>query len=123
MIDQYFINFGNIVNGLDFVVKLEIQTRKINDFLGIIEGVLTFENGLLDILEVIKFTENQINKTKYKYHFQTNNGEMIFRYDNAPHHQNVETFPHHKHIRTEIIESNAPEIGQILAEIKTFLHI
>jgi len=78
---------------------------------------------LLDILEVIKFTENQINKTKYKYHFQTNNGEMNFRYDNAPHHQNVESFPHHKHIRTEIIESNAPEIGQILAEIKTFLHI
>jgi len=42
MIDQYFINFGNIVNGLDFVVKLEIQTRKINDFLGIVVRCINF---------------------------------------------------------------------------------
>lgn len=54
MITQYFIDFGNIVNGLDFVVNSEIQTRKINDFLGIIEGKLTFDNGFLDILEVIE---------------------------------------------------------------------
>ena len=46
---------------------------------------------------------------------------MIFRYDNAPHHQNVETFPHHKHLETVITESIEPEITQILAEIKALL--
>ncbi len=121
MISQYFINFGNIVNEFDFVVKSEIQIRKINDFLGIIEGKLSFDNSFLDILEVIRFTDNQIIKTKYKYHLQTNDGKMIFRYDNAPHHQNVATYPHHKHIGTEITESNEPELELILSEIRNFL--
>lgn len=121
MITQYFIDFGNIVNGLDFVVNSEIQTRKINDFLGIIEGKLTFDNGFLDILEVIKLTDNQMTKSKYKYHFQSNDGAMIFRYDNAPHYLNVASFPHHKHTETEITESNEPDIANILAEIRTFL--
>ena len=60
MITQYFADFGNIVNGLDFVLNSEIHIRKINDFLGVIEGKLTFEIGVLDILEVIKLTNNQL---------------------------------------------------------------
>lgn len=121
MITQYFADFGNIVNGLDFVLNSEIHLRKINDFLGVIEGKLTFENGVLDILEVIKLTDNQISKKKYKYQFRSLSGEMIFRYDNAPHHQNVATFPHHKHLETVIIESIEPEIAQILTEIKALI--
>jgi hypothetical protein len=120
MITQYFIDFCNLVNSLDSVIYSEIQTRKINDFLGIIEAKLTFENGFLDILEVIKFSDNIISNKKYKYHFQSNYGELIFRYDNAPHHENVLTFPHHKHLLSEIIESIEPDIAQILAEIKRF---
>ena len=45
MINQYFSNFGNVINSLDIVINSEIQTRRINDFLGIIEGKLTFEIG------------------------------------------------------------------------------
>ncbi|MBM2815761.1 MAG: hypothetical protein HW421_2523 [Ignavibacteria bacterium] len=121
MITQYFADFGNIVNGLDFVLNSEIHIRKINDFLGVIETKLTFEFGVLDILEVIKLTDNQISKKKYKYHFRRPTGEMIFRYDNAPHHQNVATFPHHKHLESVITESIEPEIVQILAEIKAII--
>jgi len=120
MISKYFIDFGNKVNSFDLIKESEIRTRKINDFLGIIEGKLSFDDSFLDFLEVINFTEKQIIKTKYKYHFQTNDKKMIFRYDNAPHHQNVSTYPHHKHIGTEIIESNEPGIQQILSEIKKF---
>lgn len=121
MITQYFRNFNNNVNSLDFVLNSEIKIRKINDFLGIIEGNLTFESGVLDILEVIKVTENKITKKKYKYNFRSIKNELIFRYDNAPHHQDMSTFPHHKHINSEIIESNEPDIIQVLAEIKIFL--
>jgi len=121
MITQYFADFGNIINSLDFVINSDIQTRKINDFLGIIEGKLIFINGVLDFLEVIKLTDNKIFKKKYKYHFQKHNGEIIFRYDNAPHHQNIATYPHHKHIGLEITESIEPDIIQILIEIKSLI--
>ncbi len=118
MITEYFIDFGNVINRLDFILISEIQKRKVNDFLGIIEGKLHFENGILDLLEVIKITDNKLSKKKYKYHFRNHTNEMIFRYDNAPHHQNVDTFPHHKHLPDSIIESSVPNISQILSEIK-----
>ncbi len=121
MLAEYFVNFDSIVNSLDFVLYSEIQKRKINDLLGVIEGKLIFEHGVLDVLEVIKITDNQLTKKKYKYHFRNQTDEMIFRYDNAPHHQNVTTFPHHKHFKAEITESNEPDIIQILAEIKALL--
>lgn len=34
---------------------------------------------------------------KYSYHWQQKNTECIVRWDNAPHHQETATFPHHKH--------------------------
>jgi hypothetical protein len=41
---------------------------------------------------------------KYSFHWQNAEGNCIIRWDNAPHHQAVSTFPYHKHIgKNEII--------------------
>jgi hypothetical protein len=42
---------------------------------------------------------------------------MIFRYDNAPHHIEIDTFPHHKHEFDEIKESLEPSLYEVLLEI------
>jgi hypothetical protein len=70
MINKYFTDFGNIINSLDFIVSLDIHERKVNDFQGIIEGKLIFDNGILETLEVVKVTDDRIFKKKYKYHFR-----------------------------------------------------
>lgn len=48
--------------------------------------------------------------------------DLVFRYDNAPHHQelNLPNYPHHKHIGSEenIISSNAPSLADVLKEIE-----
>lgn len=120
MINQYFSSFDKLINDLDFIVKIEIQKQELNNFLGIIEGRLYFKCGILDVLEVVKITDNQLSKKKYKYHFRNFGNIMIFRYDNAPHHQVVQTFPHHKHIADSIKESTEPDISEILSEIKKY---
>lgn len=33
----------------------------------------------------------------YSYHWQDENGRLRIRWDNAPHHKHLRTFPHHKH--------------------------
>ncbi|MFO7883803.1 MAG: DUF6516 family protein [Desulfobacteraceae bacterium] len=43
--------------------------------------------------------------------------EQIFRYDNAPHHSNINTFPHYKHEKEEIKESGEPTLSDILTAI------
>ena len=121
MIGKYFADFENSITGLDFIVSSEINKRKINDFLGIIECKLIFEKGILEILEVIIIIDGQLIKKKYKYHFQNQAGGMIFRYDNAPHHQAITSFPHHKHLPDMIAESVEPDILMVLSEVKVIL--
>lgn len=36
---------------------------------------------------------------KYSYHWQSKNGDLLNRWDNAPHWPDIPTFPHHKHIK------------------------
>jgi hypothetical protein len=45
------------------------------------------------------------------------NQEMVFRYDNAPHHIEVATFPHHKHEAEMIKSSIEPTLYDVLIEI------
>jgi hypothetical protein len=42
---------------------------------------------------------------------------MIFRYDNAPHHVEIVSFPHHKHEVDDIKESLEPSLYEVLLEI------
>jgi len=36
-----------------------------------------------------------LTTTKYRYHWQTGSGKLIKRWDNAPHHPEIDTFPDH----------------------------
>jgi hypothetical protein len=53
----------------------------------------------------------------YSYHWQKENGEMIIRWDIAPHHKQMKTFPHHKHT-PEVEESKETTLEEILEAIK-----
>ena len=36
----------------------------------------------------------------------------------APHHREIETFPHHKHLNSEgVLKSSAPSLNEVLDEI------
>jgi hypothetical protein len=124
MINDYFKGFSVIIDSTGFIVDSEIHKRKINDFLGIIEGKLLCGDYMLDILEVIEIIEDKLIKKKYKYHLRgLDENDMIFRYDNAPHHQDVQTYPHHKHLPdNKTIDSNEPDITQVLSEIRILLN-
>ena len=121
MITEYFAKFDEIINQADFIISSEVQKRKINSFLGIIEAKLVFESGLLEILEVVKETDKLLKKKKYKYHYQRKNNSLLFRYDNAAHHFEIDTFPHHKHLPDKIISSKEPDLFQVLSEIKEII--
>jgi hypothetical protein len=50
------------------------------------------------------------------------NDDLIFRYDNAPHYPEVDTFPHHKHTKTSIETATPPHLGDVLREIDQLLY-
>ncbi len=40
----------------------------------------------------------------YSYHWQEADGKLISRWDNAPHHSEISTYPHHRHTRDHNVE-------------------
>lgn len=57
---------------------------------------------------------------RYAYHV-FDGDTMVVRWDNAPHHRGISTFPHHKHAGGEIVESEEMQIGSALAEIEKMM--
>jgi len=62
-----------------------------------------------------------LSVTKYRYHYMTSDDKPVFRYDNAPHHREVATWPEHKHVPGGVLASARPSIAAVLAEIESFL--
>jgi Family of unknown function (DUF6516) len=48
-------------------------------------------------MEFIEIKNNIAVLIKYKYQWQSENGDLISRWDNVPHHKEIKTFPHHMH--------------------------
>jgi hypothetical protein len=61
------------------------------------------------------------NVSKYSYHWQTQAGELLLRWDNAPHHLQVPTYPDHKHEGERVRPSARASIEEVLAEIAVTL--
>ena len=90
---------------------------------GSIEGRLKFYDGsLLDFDEVVLVRGNQLVKLRYAYHYQNAAGNLVFRYDNAPHYPNILTHPHHKHVEFEVEPAQAPDLGEVLREIEQLIY-
>ncbi|MFQ5629757.1 MAG: DUF6516 family protein [bacterium] len=58
-------------------------------------------DNLLEISEYVVASENDIIRESYSFHWQDSDGKLIYRWDNAPHHPQVATFPHQVHSQTE----------------------
>jgi hypothetical protein len=55
------------------------------------------DGSLVEMTERVVAAQGIFEITKYRHHWQDTNGHLIKRWDNAPHHPTVDTFPHHLH--------------------------
>jgi len=79
------------------------------------------QTHLLEINEAIVITDNYLEFLDYRYHFQDEKNNLVFRYDSTPHFPNISTFPHHKHLPNDVISCHKPEITQVLKEATELL--
>ncbi|MCA9967487.1 MAG: hypothetical protein KC423_24730 [Anaerolineales bacterium] len=81
-----------------------------------------WDRSQLQIEESLRSQGSILIKATYSYHYQDANNNLIFRYDNAPHHPHIRTYPHHKHTTQGIIDAKPPDITDILKEIDALLY-
>lgn len=107
--------------------EIEIKSLKVEYIVtgvALLTAVLRFFDGSMLIIEeeVEEQPSQIIKKLRYKYHYQNVNDDLIFRYDNVPHHPSVKTFPHHKHEGEKIVASEQVDLSQVLQEIDSRLY-
>ncbi len=59
--------------------------------------VIFIDASVLSVALFLVKSGNKVQIEKYRYQYMDSNGEIEFRYDNANHHPEIRTFPHHKH--------------------------
>lgn len=75
------------------------------------------EKGQLNILVYIT-SNKKISIEKYSFHWQDKDKNLVMRWDNAPHHHELENFPDHLHLKEEIRPSSKPNISNVLEDIE-----
>lgn len=116
MIETYFAEIEVAIQAFPHIDSYSLNKKVYNNSIGYIRGSITLENGCrLDFIEMKQI--GLPGKIKYRYQYMDKQHTTIFRYDNAPHHKNLHTYPHHKHTVAGIIACSEPSLHEVLFEI------
>lgn len=124
-IERYFQQIRELIARSRRVQNAAVEYDRRDKNTGFLRGNITFVNG--SILHVREFTNVSpgLHRLSYSYQYMDPAKQLIFRYDDADHHRelNLPTHPHHKHDGDEsnIIAATAPTLADVLAEIEQLL--
>jgi hypothetical protein len=81
--------------------------------------LLLEDGGLLEIFERFEVTDTHVNVLKYSFQWQDADQHLRRRWDNAAHHPELSTHPHHVHIGPddEVSDHRPMTITDVLKEI------
>ena len=125
IIDDYF---AAIERGLRQNVQIgrieePITCLASDDYNGLIRcRVIFWDESYLDLYEVVSTELGHPVRVHYAYTY-IREGQRVFRYDNAPHHPEIFTHPHHKHIgpADRLTPADQQSLSQVLDEIENWL--
>jgi hypothetical protein len=84
------------------VRELKILREEAQGDLGLFRYRITFQDGsLLEMFERFQSVNGELQVVKYRFHWQDAAGKLLKRWDNAAHHPDVPTHPHHVHDGSE----------------------
>lgn len=106
MIEQYLRKLDELISASPEVIDVEIIRRSVWDTE--LEKVALYryrlkmsDRSLLELTERLVEEKGTLSINRYRHHWQSHDGQVIKRWDNAPHHPEIDTFPHHLHNGSE----------------------
>ncbi len=75
---------------------------------------------VIELFEYVTELRGKIVLSKYSFHWQDNQGNLKFRWDNAPHHPELPEAPHHFHSADNMVQglTTIPTIFSVLDQIE-----
>ena len=97
-ITRYFGKLIRLIKSDPNVITFEIYEDARTNYEGFIKAKINFVgNSFLEFREYVNTGGSKVKTYAYSYHYQKSD-KLVFRYDNTPHHPQIESFPHHKHL-------------------------
>ncbi len=107
------------ISDLEWLIdRVTIDTEYDEDTdVGIIGGSIIFKDG-----SVLHFKEVLLgDKRHYRFHYMDAENGLISRWDSAPHHKDLKTFPYHVHLPDGVRESMEVTFMDVFDEIKNIV--
>jgi len=108
--------------GLDIeeILKLSADNNRVK-----IKAIIRFlDDSFLYYYEIVETGKCYPQVLKYSYQYM-NGDDQVFRYDDSPHHPDVSTFPHHKHVGRasieQIVPAHQPKPDMLFEEIRQLI--
>ncbi|MBI5839768.1 MAG: hypothetical protein HZB19_06670 [Chloroflexi bacterium] len=118
---EYYASVQAAILAASHVIQTDISFDEISEEECYIRGVLTLIRGYeLHIAEYV-VTEPQFKRLKYRFHLQSSESQMIARWDNAPHHPEIKTYPDHLHIAEKVKPNQPVDIPRVLTLVLSFI--
>ena len=121
---DYFSEIQSLIRSSIFVENVDVEYEVKSRNIGIVHGILGMIDGsTLQFMELVNIKRDKMIRLKYRFHLTNANDEMVFRYDNAPHHPEIATYPRHKHVEGEKVPRRSKEVGlkDVLLEIEEMI--
>ena len=114
VISDYILQTKKAIEELPHILSDKLIADNRGDVVLYLKGEIVFSN-----LYELHFKEYfvsvpEFKKIAYSYHFQDTEKKLIFRYDNAEHHLELENFPYHRHIGDETLPSEEISLHKVL---------
>lgn len=119
---DYYLSLQNAIHAAPHVLRSDVRFEEIDVNECYVRGVLTLMDDFeLHVAEYV-VTEPVLTRPKYRYHLQTFDGKLISRWDNAPHHPTISTFPDHRHDEHSGVHPASPmNVPDVLDAVLQFI--
>jgi len=117
VISDYISQVKSSFEKLPYVLSQELIIDNRGDVVLYLKGTIVFTNQSEFHLKEYSISVPEFKKIAYSYHYQGANKRLIFRYDNAEHHPELENFPHHKHIGDKVFSAEEVSLNEVLGLI------
>ena len=118
---EYYASVQTAILAAPHVIQSEITFDEISEEECYIRGIPTLSGGYeLHMAEYV-VTEPRFKRLKYRFHLQTSENKMLARWDNAPHHPEVETHPDHLHVGQKIKANSPVDVSEVLVALLSFI--
>jgi hypothetical protein len=108
--NDYLFNIKAIIISEPRIADFSVLREEVQDKIGLYRYRLLFDDkSLPEMFERFDVRDGKVTVVKYSFHWQNADGMLIKRWDNAPHHPELLSYPHHIHDgREDNVLTNLP---------------